>query len=304
MEFISPSRLHAGACYIKSHTEMEEIMDSIDIRNSTIPALGFGTWKLNGEEAVSAVSTALEVGYRHIDTAQVYGNESEVGQAIENSGIARDEIFLTTKVWIDNLKDGPLQASAAQSLDKLRTSYVDLLLIHWPVQDQAGFAEQLKALQDVQKQGMTKLIGVSNFTVAQLKEVVETIGAPIVTNQVEYHPFLSQKPVLDYLRQHDMFLTAYSPLARGAVADASPLKEIGLKYGKTPGQVTLRWLTQQGDVVAIPKAASEKHIRANFEIFDFELTNEEMKKIHSLAKPDGRLVNPAWAPQWDNAQAA
>jgi 2,5-diketo-D-gluconate reductase B len=265
-----------------------------------IPALGYGTWQLRDKECVAGMSRALEIGYRHIDTAQIYENEADVGAAIAASGVKRTDIFLTTKVWMSNVRDGDLQKSVDASLKKLKTDHADLLLIHWPVRD-VPFAEQLKALSEVQKDGRTKLIGVSNFTVAQMKEVAEKIGAKIATNQVEYHPFLSQKPVLEYIWKHDMFLTAYSPLARGKVNESAVLKGIGDKYGKTPGQVTLRWLVQQEGVAAIPKAGSEKHLRENFEIFDFSLSDEEMQKIHAEARPDGRLISPDWAPAWDRA---
>lgn len=275
-------------------------MDFITVRDHKIPALGYGTWKLSGAECERGVETAIARGYRHIDTAQIYENEAEVGAAIARSGVARDNLFLTTKVWIDHVRPGDMQKSVETSLEKLRTDHVDLLLIHWPVTDKASFREQAAALTDVQRKGWTKLVGVSNFTVAQMREMAEDIGAPIVTNQVEYHPYLSQKPVLDYLAARGMFLTAYSPVARGAVKDDPLLNEMGKKYGKSPAQVALRWLIQQG-VAAIPKAGSEKHLQDNINIFDFALTNGEMAQIHALARPDGRMINPAWAPAWDNA---
>lgn len=278
-------------------------MDYIKIRGIDIPALGMGTWQLEGKGCVKALEKAFAAGYRHIDTAQIYQNEAEVGTALKDSGLKREEIFLTTKIWMDRLNDGDLQKSVDESLKKLKTDYVDLLLIHWPVTD-VPFKEQLRALTSVLEAKKTRLIGVSNFTVAQMREVVEDITAPIVTNQVEYHPFLSQKPVLDYIRAHDMFLTAYSPLARGKVEEPAVIREIAARHGKSPGQVTLRWLIQQGNVAAIPKAASEKHITGNIDIFDFRLSDGEMAQIHALARPDGRLINPAWAPQWDRAKAA
>lgn len=275
-------------------------MEYILSGKTKIPALGFGTWQLSGKDCVRAIGQALETGYRHIDTAQIYENEADVGAALNASGIERSNIFLTTKVWTDNLKDGVFQKSVDESLKKLKTDYVDLLLIHWPV-TAISFAEQLNALMQMQEEGKAKLIGVSNFTVAQMREAVEVIGAPIVNNQVEYHPFLSQKPVLDYTRSHDMFLTAYSPLARGKVGEDPLLNDIAKKHGKTVGQVTLRWLLQHGDVAAIPKAASEAHIKGNFEIFDFVLSHEEMLQISALARPDGRLISPEWGPVWDKA---
>lgn len=204
---------------------------------------------------------------------------------------------------MSNVHDGALQRSLDTSLQKLKTDYVDLLLIHWPVKE-VSFTEQMKALDKVQKAKKTKLIGVSNFTVAQMTEVLEKIGAPISTNQVEYHPFLSQRPVLDYLINHDMFLTAYSPLARGKINTEKELLAIAHKHNKTVGQVALRWLLQQEGVAAIPKAASEKHMRENFEIFDFALDKLDMEKIHGLAHEGGRLINPDWAPHWDKHEAA
>jgi len=268
-----------------------------------IPALGYGTWQLKEKDCVNGVRKALDIGYRHIDTAQIYENEEYVGEAIKDSRIDRKEIFLVTKIWLSNVHDGALQRSLETSLKKLKTDYVDLLLIHWPVKE-VSFAEQMKALAKVQKAGHSKLIGVSNFTVAQMTEVVEKIGAPIATNQVEYHPFLSQKLVYDYILAHGMFLTAYSPLARGKIYEAKDLKEIAHKHNKTVGQIALRWLVQQEGVAAIPKAAGEKHMRENFEIFDFTLDDRDMKVIHALAHPGGRLVNPDFAPDWDKHVAA
>jgi diketogulonate reductase-like aldo/keto reductase len=275
-------------------------MIHITVQNKKVPALGYGTYKLRDKECVASIGKALEIGYRHIDTAQIYENEAEVGAGIAASGVKRDDIFLTTKIWNSNLREGAFQKSLDESLKKLKVDHVDLLLIHWPVTD-IPFAEQLKTLQQVQKEGKTTLIGISNYTVAQMKEVVEKIGAKVVTNQIEYHPYLSQKMPLDYIRAHNMFLTAYCPLANGNVKDDAVLAKIGKKYGKTVGQVTLRWLVQQENVAAIPKAASEKHIRENFEIFDFKLELSEMNQISALARPDGRIVNPGFAPKWDKA---
>jgi 2,5-diketo-D-gluconate reductase B len=275
-------------------------MIHITLKNKKIPALGYGTWQLKGAGCTAGVAKALEIGYRHIDTAQIYENEAEVGAALQSSGVKREDIFLTTKVWISELRDGALQKSVDVSLKKLKVDHVDLLLIHWP-STEVPFAEQMRGLQQVQKEGKTSLIGVSNFTVAQMQEVIEKIGADIVTNQVEYHPYLSQKPVLDYLRAHKMFLTAYCPLARGKVQDDAVLAKIGKKYNKTQGQIALRWLVQQEGVAAIPKAGSEKHMRENFDIFDFALEAAEMKEISALARPNGRLISPDFAPVWDKA---
>ncbi len=275
-------------------------MIHLKFQNISIPALGFGTWQLRGPECQKAVESALGHGYRHIDTAQIYENETEVGAALAGSKIPRGDIFLTTKVWMDRVAPGALEKSVEESLKKLKTAHVDLLLLHWPVAE-VPLKDQIKALTAVHKAGLTRLIGVSNYTVAMLKEVKETLGAPVVNNQVEYHPFLSQKPLLDYTRAHGMFLTAYSPVARGKVTGHPLIKAIAGKYGKNEGQVALRWLLQQGNVAAIPKAASEKNIRSNIDIFNFALDDSEMKALHGLAQPDGRLVKPAWSPVWDQA---
>lgn len=275
-------------------------MKTLDVQNKSIPTLGFGTWKLFGDECVTATELALDTGYRHIDTAQIYENEAEVGQAIKNSGIDRGNIFLTTKVWMENVSQNKMAESVDESLRKLKTDYVDLLLIHWPV-DNVPLKEQMESLQAIQQSGKAHLIGVSNYPVSLMREVLDDYGVKVANNQVEYHPFLSQKPVLDFAEAHDMWVTAYSPLARGAVAGNPVLKRIGQKYGKSEGQVTLRWLIQQDNVAAIPKAASEAHIRNNFNIYDFILSDEEMNAIFALARPDGRLINPGWAPQWDEA---
>lgn len=275
-------------------------MKNIRIQNTDIPTLGFGTWKLRGDECVRATELAIDVGYRHIDTAQIYENEEAVGQAIKNSRIDRHDIFLTTKVWMENVPKAKLAKSVDVSLKKLQTEYVDLLLLHWPVTEEP-LQEQVESLAAVQKTGKVKLIGVSNYPVAMMREIIEDYGIKIANNQVEYHPFLSQEPVIDFVRTHNMWVTAYSPLARGAVAGNPVLKQIGDKYGKSEGQITLRWLTQQPDVAAIPKAASEDNIRNNINIYDFTLSDEEMNAIFALARPDGRLINPAWAPKWDKA---
>ena len=278
-------------------------MKTIIANNMEIPALGFGTWQATDDECVKAVEMALDNGYRHIDTAQIYKNEEAVGQGIKNSPVGREDVFLTTKVWMDQVGDGNLQASVEESLKKLGTDYVDLLLIHWPVED-VDFAETMKALSQVREQGKTRLIGVSNFTVAQMKTVKEEIGANIVNNQVEYHPYLDQTPVLDYIRKHDMFMTAYSPIARGKVLDDKVLQEIAETHNKDVTQIVLHWLVMQDRVCAIPKSATEKHIKNNADIFDFELSADEIVRINALRSDNGRLINPEWAPNWDLAKAA
>jgi 2,5-diketo-D-gluconate reductase B len=270
-----------------------------DIKGERIPALGFGTFHLRGPEGVKAIRTALEVGYRHLDTAIRYGNEAEVGQAIAESGIDRSEIFLATKLPHTDLAGGAVGERVAESLVRLGTDHVDLLLIHWP-NPAVPLAETLAALDQVRAEGRTRRIGVSNFPVAWMKRAVEDCGADIFTNQVEYHPLLNQRPVLDYLRANGILLTAAVPLARGAVDGQPVLREIAGRHGKSTAQVTLRWLVQQSHVAAVPKSADPARIRANFEIFDFVLSAAEMAAIDALGR-NLRLVDPAWAPRWDPA---
>ena len=272
-------------------------MNFLPMQGMQIPVLGFGTYQLTGDTCVDAVKKALAMGYRHIDTAQIYGNEAEVGQAISKSGVPRDELFVTTKVWVENASAKGVKASTEESLKKLQLDHVNLLLLHWPVKD-VPLEETLRALEAVQKLGMTRAIGVSNFTVALMKEAVENLKCAIACNQVEYHIQLSQKPVLDYASQHHIAVTAYCPLGRGQLLQDPVLKQMGQKHGKTPAQIALRWLIQQKNVTAIPKAANEKNGRDNLAIFDFELDASDLKAIDGLGK-DQRLINPSFAPLWD-----
>ena len=262
-----------------------------------VPKLGFGTWLIKGSQCIKAVRYALGVGYRHIDTAQIYGNEAEVGTAIVESGIDRKEIFLTTKIWRESLSAKEAVSSTEESLKKLKTDYVDLLLIHWP-STRVPLQETLSAMQNLIQQNKTKMIGVSNFPV-ELINTSKKIAPEVICNQVEYHPFLDQSLVLIALKKHDMFLTAYSPLARNKVFKNKTLKQIGEKYSKTPGQVVLRWLIEQENVVAIPKSAKEKHILSNFDIFNFKLKEPDRLILGSMHSQNQRLVNPEWSPDWD-----
>lgn len=270
----------------------------VERKGARVPALGFGTWELSGEPCLRMVRHALDVGYRHIDTAQIYGNEAEVGTALAHSSVDRQDVFLTTKVWTDRLTDVALRRSVEDSLRKLKTDYVDLLLIHWP-NEAAPLGESLGAMADLRRQGKAKFIGVSNFTVRHLGDAVERVGADLLANQVEYHPFLSQRPVLTFLRRHGMMLTAYSPVAKGQVARDAALVEIGRRHGKTPFQVALRWLVQQDGVAAIPRTSSEANCAANFDIFDFALSEGEMAEIDEVTNQNRRLVNHSFAPVWD-----
>ena len=274
-------------------------MKFLNMQGSQFPALGFGTWMLEGEACINAVRTALEIGYRHIDTAQMYGNEAEVGRAVAASGIARTELFLTTKLWTSNLTSAKVTASMEESLSKLQTDYVDLLLIHWP-EPSVPLSQTLHAMQELQRKGKVKHIGVSNFPVSWMREAVEKCRVQVACNQVEYHAMLSQKAVLEYARLHDIIVAAYRPLLKAQLGNNSVLEKIGKQYGNTAGQVALRWLIEQDSVAAIPKAASEKNARLNFDIFDFALSQKDRKTIATLSN-NTRTVNPGFAPQWDAA---
>jgi 2,5-diketo-D-gluconate reductase B len=261
----------------------------VNALGASIPALGFGTYGLEGDVARRMVGYALEIGYRHIDTAQMYGNEAEIGAAIADSAVPRGEIWLTTKIWPDNFRDGDLQRAAEQSVDRLRTQ-PDLLLLHWP-NPRVRLKETIGALNQAKRRGLTRHIGISNFTVPLIREVVALSEEPLILDQVEYHPYLSQRAVLEELRAKGMALTAYSPIAKGRVFADPALRRIGQRHGKNPGQVALRWLIQQDGVTAIPRSSREAHARANFEIFDFALSDVEMAEI-ALGQPEGRTVDP------------
>lgn len=270
-------------------------MKFIDLQGSSMPALGLGTFSLKGQDCVQGISDAISAGYRHIDTAVMYDNEAEVGKGIKQSGINRDKLFVTTKIMHTDLKKDDLTDSVHTSLGKLQSDYVDLLLIHWPNSD-VPLEESLSAMMKLQEQGKTKLIGVSNFTIQMVEEAKKI--APVVCNQIEYHPYLDQSKLLDTLRQHNMLLTAYSPIGKGKVLDDDDIIEIGEKYGKSPAQVTLRWHMQQDDVAAIPRSSSSERRKQNLEVFDFELDDEEMRRI-SAKRANERLITPDWAPAWD-----
>lgn len=274
-------------------------MTIIDRKGARMPALGLGTWQLNGAHCTQMVSAALAMGYRHIDTAQAYENETEVGTGIAASGVAREDVFLTTKVWMSNLAHDRLIRSTEDSLRRLSTEYVDLLLLHWP-SDDVPMAESLAALAGLRDRGLVRHIGVSNYTVALLTEAVETHGADLLCNQVEYHPLLSQRPLLDAMRPRNMILTAYSPLGRGRALQAKPIRRAAEKHGRTPAQVALRWLVEQDGVAAIPKAGREAHARANLAIFEFALDDEDRASIATI-NGTRRLVDPSWSPAWDAA---
>ncbi|MFB6204254.1 MAG: aldo/keto reductase [Candidatus Nanohaloarchaea archaeon] len=256
-------------------------MEYVEVDGVNIPSLGLGTARMEGEECKKAVIEGLEAGYRHVDTAQMYGNEAAVGSAIEESEVDRDEVFLVTKLDRPNMTWERVLESVDDSLDRLKTDYIDLLLIHAP-SDAVPLEETVNAMNRLQESGKVNHIGVSNFSIEQLERARELSDSPIVTNQVKYNPFNSQEDMLEYCADNGVMLTAYSPLAVGKAVSNDTLKDIGKKYGKTPAQVALRWLTQQRNVAAIPKASTEKHAEENIEIFDFELDEEDMERIFEL----------------------
>jgi 2,5-diketo-D-gluconate reductase B len=269
----------------------------VDMRGREVPALGFGTWQLTGSTCVRMVETALELGYRHLDTAQVYGNETEVGRAVAQSGLKRADVFITTKVSQGSLRASEVRSSVAQSLERLQTPYVDLLLIHWP-NERVPLAETLGAMQELKSVGKAKAIGVSNFPVRLMQEAVSIAGGEIACNQVEYHLMLSQAPVLDFAQRHHIAVTAYCPLARGRLFGHKVAEQVARRHGKTVSQVGLRWLIEQKGVMAIPKTSSERHARENFAIFDFSLDAEDHQLLDALPGA-GRVVSPSFAPRWD-----
>jgi 2,5-diketo-D-gluconate reductase B len=270
-------------------------METIEVQGTTVPRLGFGTWLLEGEEATEGVRDALAIGYRQIDTARGYANEREVGRGVADSGVPREEIFLTTKVPPDDAAGDRVKAVAEGSLERLGTDYVDLLLLHWP---NAGvpLEDTLGALVELRDDGRIRELGLSNFPAGMLRRALDI--APVFCDQVEYHPFLGQERLLALARERDVLLTAYSPLAQGHVPGDPTLTRIGERHGKSAGQVALRWLLDQPQVSPIPKASSHERRLENYEVSDFELSAEERAEIDGLPK-DMRNTESEWSPDWD-----
>jgi len=266
-----------------------------EIQGTRVPALGFGTWQLEGDACRDGVEHALELGYRHIDTAQGYDNEDRVGRALAASSVPRDEIFLVTKLRPADFRADDAIRSTKVSLADLGVEYVDLLLLHWPDPD-VPVEETLGALRVLQDEGRVRHLGVSNFPPSLTRRAND--AQRIFANQVEYHPFLHQRKLRAVAEELDLLLTAYSPLAKGAVLRDPVLQEIGEAHGKSPAQVTIRWLLQQPRVAAIPKAASAEHREANLDVFDFELSADEMTRIHDLER-GRRIIDPPDGPDWE-----
>lgn len=256
-----------------------------------IPVLGFGTSPLTGGLSAATVLAALKAGYRHIDTARKYGTERAVGEAMRASGVAREDIFLTTKVSHENLRADDFAKSVDESLAALKVDYVDLLLIHWP-NPAIALAETMPALAKAKQQGLARHIGVANFNVALLDQAIKLCPEPLVALQAEYHPYLDQAKLLAAARQRGLVFIAYCPLGRGRLFDDPVLGEIAQARGRSVAQIALRWLSQQ-NVVAIPFSSKPERIAGNFNVFDFTLSDGEMKRIAALKRPNGRVANPA-----------
>jgi diketogulonate reductase-like aldo/keto reductase len=269
----------------------------VSANGAGIPAIGLGTWQLNGDTALRCVEVALKAGYRHIDTAAMYGNEREIGEAIRRSGVRRDDIFLTTKVWYDQVAFGALQRSAEESLKRLKCEYVDLLLIHWPSKT-VSVEEQVRALGDARRRGLARHIGLANFPPYLVEEAVSHADQPLVSDQVEHHPYLDQSELKATLAAHGMSLTSYSPLGKGSLLDDPVIVEIAREHGKSPAQVILRWHVQQPKTIAIPRSSNPRRIADNIEIFDFALSAEEMARLSGLARSNGRMLDPSFGPDW------
>ena len=272
-------------------------MQTITANGATIPVLGLGTWQLNGASGSRITEQALRLGYRHLDCALIYGNEREIGEGLHASGVKRNDIFITTKVPHTELAPPALERAVKQSLANLRVSEVDLLLIHWP-NPQIPLAETMGAMCKMKQEGYTRHIGISNFTVALIEQAVKLSSEPIVTNQIEWHPYLDEHKVHAACRKHGIAVTAYCPIARGRAVGDEVLTRVGKRHGKTAGQVSLRWLIQKGAIV-IPRTSKVERLSENMTVFDFALSAADMAEVDALAKPAGRVVSVGWAPRWD-----
>jgi 2,5-diketo-D-gluconate reductase B len=273
-------------------------MPFIEANGARIPTLGLGTMMLKGDICVETVAAALKLGYRHLDTAERYGNEEEVGAGLRSSGIERNDVFVTTKVYHDKLAPADFEKSFEESLRKLELSSVDLLLIHWP-NPRVPLADTMRVLCRAKADGRAKHIGIANFTLPLIEEAVRLATEPLVTNQIEVHPYLDQSRVIAACRRHGLSVTAYCPLARGKVPGDPVLARIGKAHGKSATQAALRYLIQLG-LAVIPRTSNRERLAENMGVFDFALTEAEMAEIAKLARPDGRVVNPPHAPKWDD----
>jgi 2,5-diketo-D-gluconate reductase B len=273
-------------------------MPKLTARGMQMPVIGFGTSSLGNCGEI--VANALEAGYRHIDTAWKYGTEKGVGEGIKASGVARKDIFLVTKVSHEYLHAAAFAKSVEESLTRLQTDYVDLLFVHWPAIDGTPLAETMGALAKAKREGRARHIGVANFNIALAEEAMRLCPEPLAVLQAEYHPYLNQAKLLAFCRKAGLAFMAYCPLARGRLFKDPVLAEIAKENGRTLAQTALRWIVQQGNIAPIPRSSNPQHMAESLQIFDFSLTDEEMKRIHALARPDGRIADPAGrAPEWD-----
>ena len=279
-------------------------MQFVTAGGATLPALGFGTYGMARPDMLRMIPSALKAGFRHIDTAQIYRNEAEVGECVAASGLRREDVFLTTKVWVANYPERAFTRSVDDSLRKLRTDYIDLLLLHWP-SEAVPLAEQIAGLNTAVQAGKVRHIGVSNFNSTLMAEAVKLSTAPIITNQFEYHPYLNQKVLIDACRRLGVSVTAYCGMAVGRVFDEPILKDIAAAHGKTVAQLVLRWLLQQDTVIALSRSTNTERIVSNMQVLDFTLSPAEMAAIHDLARDGSRIVDPpGLAPHWDTTSNA
>lgn len=276
-------------------------MQNVHACNAAIPAIGFGTYGMTGDDIYRVIPEALRAGFRHIDTGQIYRNEAEIGDCVVASGIPRSDIFLTTKVWVSNYSARHFDASVNESLRKLKTDYIDLLLLHWPGGSDVPLAEQIGELNAVVRAGKVRHIGVSNFNRAQMTKAIRLSGAPLVTNQFEYHPYLNQSLLIESTREAGLAVTGYCGMAVGRVFSDPTLKEIAARHDKTIAQIVLRWIVQQRGVVALSRTTRIDRLAQNLAVFDFELDDADMAAIHALATANSRIVDPpGLAPRWDS----
>ena len=274
------------------------VIPTIDSHGVAIPKLGFGTSRMG--DCGEIVASALKLGYRHLDTAWKYKTEQGVGVGIRASGVPRDEIFVTTKVSHEYLRADDFARMVDDSLNNLKLDYVDLLMVHWPSPEKVPLAETMNALAQAKRDGKTRHVGVANFNTTLIKDAIRLCPEPIINVQVEYHPYLDQSRLLAAVRRLGLAMTAYCPLGRGRMISDPAVAEIARAKGKSVAQIVLRWHLQQPNVIPIPRSSNPGRQAENMNIFDFTLSDDEMKRIHALARPDGRIANPAGrAPAWD-----
>ena len=272
-------------------------MEKLETQGISLPRLGLGTFRMQGDECRAAVESALALGYRHIDTAEMYGNEEAIGAAIASSGLARKDLHVTTKVWVEHLAPDAIRRAFDASLNKLKLEAVDLYLVHWPSRSM-NLPSVFETLLELQEEGRTRAIGVANFTLELLKKTVEEIRAPIACNQIEYHVMLDQSKVKAYLDARRIPLVAYCPLAQGRAASDETLIQIGRKHNASGAQVALKWLLDQDNVAAIPKTSRKESQQANLDALKITLDDADRNAIARLPK-DKRFVSPGFGPDWD-----